>query len=270
MTREFSADEMIAACISRHIQDGDVVVQGLATPLTMAGYILAKLTHAPNAVLASAIGNAVTLHWRPLSLSRVEEMWLDAPLHRLNFSEIACELLTVIQPKEFLRPAQVDQRGDFNNVVIGDWHRPRLRLPGGGGIADITTFESRVYLYVPRHTTRTFVERVDFRSGLGTRPGVESDWYLVTDLGTFDLHEERVRLKSVHPGVSADDVQASTGFALEAEDPLETTEPPTGEETRLLRDVIDPFNIRRLETTSGNARRALLRDIIRRESEQKE
>lgn len=266
MTPEFGADELIAACISRRIQDGDIVVQGLATPLTLAGYILAKLTHAPNLVMASAIGNVATLGWHPLSLSRVEAMWLDKPLRRLDFSEISCELLTAVQPKEFLRPAQIDHQGHFNNVTIGDWRAPALRLPGCGGIADITPLYRRVFLYVPRHTPRVFVEKVDFRSGVGWQPGKERDWFLVSDLGTFDLHQGQVRLKTLHPGVTLEQVQSQTGFPLRAAEPLEETAPPSAEELRLLREVIDPLAIRRIEMLSGIDRKAFLREIIRRES----
>lgn len=266
MTEEFTADEMIAVCISRCMENGDVVVQGLATPLTLAGYILAKLTHAPDLVLASAIGNAITLDWKPLSLTFVEEMWLSKPLHRLNFSEISCELLTTIQPKEFLRPAQVDQSGHFNNVVIGRWRSPALRLPGCGGIADITPMYDRVLLYVPRQNARTFVPQVDFRSGVGYLPDRERLWYLVSDLGTFDLYEGRVRLRSVHPGVTADDVRAKTGFEMLLAKDLETTPAPTREELRLLREVIDPQNIRKLETLGSKERMTLLRQIVQNES----
>ncbi len=266
MTLEFTADEIIAVCISRRIQDGDMVVQGLATPLTLAGYILAKLTHAPNITMASAIGNVVTLGWHPLSLSRVEAMWLDKPLRRLDFSEIGCELLPTIQPKEFLRPAQVDRQGHFNNVVIGDWGAPALRLPGCGGIADITPIYRRVYLYVPRHSARVFVEKVDFRSGVGWQASEERDWYLVSNLGTFDLHQGQVRLTALHPGVSLEEVQSRTGFPLQVASPLEETAPPTAEELHLLREVIDPLDVRKTEMLGGDDRRKLLREIIRREN----
>ena len=266
MTLEFTADELIAACISRRIQDGDMVVQGLATPLTLAGYILAKLTHAPNIVMASAIGNVATLGWHPLSLSRVEAMWLDKPLRYLDFSEIGCELLPTMQPKEFLRPAQVDRHGHFNNVVIGDWNAPTLRLPGCGGIADITPIYHRVFLYVPRHSAKVFVEKADFRSGVGAKPGEERDWVLVSNLGTFDLHQGQVRLKTLHPGVSLEQVQECTGFSLQVAAPLEETAPPTAGELRLLREVIDPLGLRKTEMLSGDERKSLLQDIVHRES----
>jgi len=265
MKPEFTPDEIIATCISRRLRDGDIVVQGLSTPLTLAGYILAKCTHAPNLVLASAVGMAVTLDWKPLSLVHDEAMWLDRPLRRMNFPSICREILPTLEPREFLRPAQVDPRGHFNNVCIGDWHRPRLRLPGCGGIADITPIYRRVELYVPRHDARVFVPAVDFVSGVGHIPDRPRDWYLVSDLATFDLHEGQVRLVSLHPGVSLDDVRARTGFPLRVASPLSETPPPTAEELRLLREEIDPLGIRKLETVGGAARAQLLKEIIHRE-----
>jgi len=274
---DYTIDELICACIARQIEDGEAVAQGIATPLVAAGYILAKLTHAPNIVFASTIGNAVCNDWRPLSLSHVEETWLGRALRLLSFTEISGEILPTLQPKEFFRPAQIDAYGNFNNVVIGDYYQPRLRLPGCGGIADVTNFSTRIYLYVPRHERRVFVEQLDFRSGVG-HPSGESDIerqkrgitspgprYLVSDLGQFDFAHGRLRLTSRHPGVSVEEIQAKTGFPLEIAPDLEETTPPTEEEVRLLREEIDPLGVRRLECLTGQARRLALRGIIERE-----
>jgi hypothetical protein len=256
--------------------------------LVAAGYILAKLTHAPNIVFASTIGNTVCNDWRPLSLSRIEETWLGRALRLLSFTEISGEVLPTLQPKEFFRPAQIDTYGNFNNVVIGDYYQPRLRLPGCGGIADVTNFSTRIYLYVPRHERRVFVEKLDFLSGVGhlagwgkeerrrrgiTNPvGCETTHranpgprYLVSDLGQFDFAHGRLRLTSPHPGVSVEEIQAKTGFPLEIAPDLEETMPPTEEEVRLLREEIDPLGVRRLECLTGQARRLALREIIERE-----
>jgi len=246
--------------------------------LVAAGYILAKLTHAPNITFTSAIGNAICDDWRPLSLSRIEDAWLGQARRLLSFAEISCELLPTRQPKEFFRPAQMDAYGNFNNVVIGDYYQPRLRLPGCGGIADVTNFSRRIYLYVPRHERRVFVEKLDFRSGVGhlagesqeerrergiTSPGPR---YLVSDLGQFDFAHRRLRLVSCHPGVTAAEVQAKTGFPLEIASDLAETVPPTEEEVRLLRERIDPLGVRKLECLTGQARRLALREIIERET----
>ncbi len=276
---DYTTDELICACIARQIEDGEAVAQGIATPLVAAGYILAKLTHAPSITFASTIGNALCDDWRSLSLSRIEEAWLGQARRLLSFTEISAELLPTLQPKEFFRPAQIDAYGNFNNVVIGDYDQPRLRLPGCGGIADVTNFSRRIYFYVPRHEQRVFVEKLDFRSGVGylggesqeerrergiTSPGPH---YLVSNLGQFDFAHGRLRLVSCHPGVATGEVQAKTGFPLEIADDLKETMPPTEEEVRLLREEIDPLGLRKLECLTGQARRLALREIIEQEKQ---
>ena len=140
---DFTADELMSTCIAHQIDDGELVVQGLATPLVTAGYLLAKLTHAPNLLFASAIGQALCRDWAPMGLSGIESLWLDKALVSLGFTRSVAELLPIFHPKEFFRPAQIDPRGNFNNVVIGsDYSRPLMRLPGSGGIPDVTTYSS--------------------------------------------------------------------------------------------------------------------------------
>jgi acyl CoA:acetate/3-ketoacid CoA transferase beta subunit len=267
---DYTIDELISVCIARQIADGEVVAQGIATPLVAAGYLLAKCTHAPNLLFASAIGQGVCRDWAPLGLARVEALWLDKAMLSAGFARVATEILPRMRPLEFFRPAQVDARGNFNNIALGsNYRRPRLRLPGTGGIPDVTTYEERVYLYVPRHSRVTFVEQVDFVSGLGhvpERTRGAGPCYLVSDLAQFDFAGGRMRLTFLHPGVTLRQVQAKTGFALEVAPDYEETPPPTAEEVRLLREAIDPLGVRRLELLGGSARRDLLREILAREA----
>jgi len=262
-------DELMCVCISRQIVDGEAVGQGIATPLVMAGVILAKLTHAPNILLASAIGQSVCRDWTPLGLARVEEQWIGKGLILLTFSEIACELLPRVKMKEFFRPAQIDSRGNFNNVFVGtNYDRPQMRLPGSGGIADVTAYNDKSCLYVPRHSRAVFAEPIDFVSGLGHRPDRidgTGPVYLVSNLGQFDYADGRMRLTTFHPGESIAKIQAKTGFPLDVAPDARETEPPTVEEVRLLREQIDPLNVRKMEMLSGAQRKALIRDILRRE-----
>ncbi|HZD10822.1 MAG TPA: CoA-transferase [Candidatus Binatia bacterium] len=268
---DYSIDELISVCISRQIEDGEVVAQGIATPLVAAGYLLAKVTHAPNITFISAIGQALCRDWAPLGIATIEALWIGRGLMSVGFVQAACDLLPRFGPKEFFRPGQVDACGNFNNVFIGsDYAQPRLRLPGSGGIADVTVFEENVFLYVPRHGRHTFVRQLDFRSGLGhdgRRREGNGPRYLISDLGQFDFapQDGRMRLTSLHPGVSLKRVQAKTGFELLITDPLGETEPPTAEELRLLREQIDPLGVRTLETLSGAARRERLRELLERE-----
>lgn len=272
MSHEYTIDELISVCISRQIKDGEVVAQGIATPLVAAGYLLAKVTHAPNLTFISAIGQALCRDWAPLGIATIEQLWIRQGLLSVGFVQAASDLLPRFGPKEFFRPGQVDAHGNFNNVFMGgSYDTPRLRLPGAGGIPDVTVFEENVYLYVPRHGRHTFVRELDFLSGLGHHPARRAGYgprYLISDLGQFDFDPEsgRMRLLSLHPGVKLRRLQAKTGFELIVPDEIPQTAPPTPEELRLLREEIDPLGVRVLETLSGAARRNKLREILAREN----
>jgi acyl CoA:acetate/3-ketoacid CoA transferase beta subunit len=266
---DYTIDELIAVCMARQVQDGELLAHGLATPLVAAGYVLAQRTHAPNAYFASAVGQGVVQGWAPLGVARAEELWVGKALANASFVTLAADILHTISPKEFFRPAQLDPYGNSNNIAIGsDYRRPRLRLPGTGGIPDVSVYSGGMYIYVPRHSRAVFVPALDWRSGLGHDPARQrgsGPHYLVSDLGQFDWANGRMRLISVHSGVTAERIQAKTGFELDIAPEVGETPPPTAEDIRLLREEIDPLGVRRLETLAGTARRDHLRDILIRE-----
>ena len=263
---KITPEEYMVVCMARQVEDGEIVAQGLATPLVAAAYLLARYTHAPNLYFASAIGQGVCRNPAPLGLTQVESLWLDRSLTNIGFVRAVADVLPVLKPKEFFRPGQLDARGNFNNIAFGqDYRTPRLRLPGTGGIPDVTTMSHDVYLYVPRHSRVTFVEKLDFVSGLGYDPSRRSGQgprFLVTDLGQFDYAHERMRLVSHHPGTTIAQIKAKTGFEFEISPAVHITPPPSEMEIRLLRDEIDPLGIRNLESLGGAARRELLQRII--------
>lgn len=272
---DVTPDEIMVFSIARQITDGEIVAQGLATPLVTAGYLLARCTHAPNLYFTSAIGQGICRRPAAFSLTRVESLWLDQSLVNVGFARAAADMLPRLRPKEFFRPAQVDPFGNFNNIAFGrSYERPRLRLPGTGGIPDVTTYISDICLYVPRHSRLTFVPQLDFVSGMGHNPERRQGLgprCLISDLGVFDFgggtaEQPRMRLVSLHPGVNLDHVQRHTGFPIETVSPLQETPLPGAEELRLLREEIDPMGIRRLESLSGAARRQLLHEIIIQET----
>jgi acyl CoA:acetate/3-ketoacid CoA transferase beta subunit len=267
---DFTIDELICACISRQVADREVLAQGINTPLVMAGFTLAKLTHAPNVRFTSAIGQSLCQDWGPLGVGRIEDLWLGKALLHVGFVTASADLLPKFQPKEFFRPAQVDACGNFNNVAFGsNYGRPRMRLPGTGGIPDVTVNYSHVYLYVPRHSRVTFVETADYVSGMGHVPHRKrgaGPKYLISDLGQFDWQNGRMRLTSHHPGVTIEQIQKKTGFELEIASNVCETEPPTDDEILLLRQKIDPLGVRRLEMLGGSARKDLLREILAQEN----
>jgi acyl CoA:acetate/3-ketoacid CoA transferase beta subunit len=272
---DITSDEIMVFCMARQVCDGEIVAQGLATPLVTAAYLLARQTHAPNLYFTSAIGQGVCRQPAPLGLTMVESLWLDRSMINLGFVRAAADILPRLRPKEFFRPAQIDPAGNFNNIAFGkDYRHPRLRLPGTGGIPDVTTFIDDIQLYVPRHSRLTFVPRLDYISGLGHHParrlGSGPD-YLVSDLGQFDFgggtpEQPRMRLTSYHPGVDVAYIQAHTGFIFDIIEDIHMTPIPSPDELDLLRYEIDPLGIRRLEALSGAERRRVLREIIASEA----
>jgi acyl CoA:acetate/3-ketoacid CoA transferase beta subunit len=269
---DWTIDEIICVCIARQVEDGEGLAQGIATPLVAAGYLLAWHTHAPNLYFASAIGQSICREGAPLGIASIEALWLDKAMNNLGFVHIAADILPRVRPKEFFRPGQVDPHGNFNNIAFGkDYRHPRLRLPGTGGIPDVSNILEEIYLYVPRHSRVTFVKKLDFLSGLGHHPARKKGkgpCYLVSDLGQFDYANGRMRVTHLHPGVELERVRAKTGFELEVSSHLTTTEPPTEEDVRLLREVIDPLGLRKMELLSGPERRRALRAALNKELEQ--
>jgi glutaconate CoA-transferase subunit B len=182
------------------------------------------------------------------------------------------ELTTI----EWFRPAQVDQYGNTNNICIGEWDNPKVRLPGCAGIADFSMFYSRgSFLYTPRHNKRTFVptEKLFFTSGVGFPEGKPSlcggagPQCVVTDLAYLDFDEKskRMRVSSIHPDSTLEEVKENTGFELLVPDNIIETNPPSEEELSLLREKVDPLGIRKLEVLAGEEREKLLNQIIKKE-----
>jgi acyl CoA:acetate/3-ketoacid CoA transferase beta subunit len=141
--------------------------------------------------------------------------------------------------------SQIDRFGNQNISCIGSFEKPKSQLLGVRGAPGNTVNHATSY-WVPKHSTRVFVEKVDMVSGVGTDrdvPGILRR--VVTDLAVLDLQGPGgvMRLVSVHPGVTVEDVQAATGFELHVEDVVESRL-PTDEELRLIREVLDPKGLR--------------------------
>ncbi len=154
----------------------------------------------------------------------------------------------------FLGAAQIDRFGNINTTVIGDYARPRTRLPGSGGACEIAINARQVFV-IMRQSTRSFVERIDFRTSPGNLGGAEAaartrreqGWMgsgpsvVVTDLGIYHFDQDgEMRLDSLHPGATLDQVRGSMGWEVRTATDLARTLPPTSEELRLIREELDP------------------------------
>jgi len=276
-SKDYTTDEMMTVLMAREVRNDDVMIVGVATPMVWAAFTLAKVTHAPDAIYHYIMGNTFVLEPRQVSLLYLEMN--TARAYRFQDS-VECTLESLPSDKlttiEFFRPAQIDQYGNSNNICIGDWNKPKIRLPGAAGILDFSMFYKRgSFLYTPRHDTRTFVptEKLDFISGVGFPDGKPSicggagPQCVITNLAylDFDDNTKRMKLDSIHPGVDLETLKDSTGFELITPNELKETLPPTKKEIQLLREKVDPLNIRKLEVLSGNEREALLDDIIQKE-----
>ncbi|MFL6158157.1 MAG: CoA-transferase, partial [Marmoricola sp.] len=149
---------------------------------------------------------------------------------------------------------QIDRYGNQNISAIGDFERPRRQLLGSRG-APGNTVNNRTSYWVPKHGPRVFVENVDIVSGVGPKRAKEAGpaaakyndiHRIVSNLGVFDVRGEgdTVRLLSVHPGVSVDEVVAATGFALAVSEEVAETRAPSETELMIIRNVLDPKSLR--------------------------
>jgi glutaconate CoA-transferase subunit B len=243
MTAGWTAEEMMTVAAARLLKNGTVCFVGIGLPSAAAN--LARLTHAPEIVLiyeSGCIGTKPTV--LPLSIGD---------------GELAETADTVVSVPEifrywlqggridvgFLGAAQLDRFGNINTTVIGDYGRPSVRLPGAGGAPEIATLAGEVFIIL-RHGKRALVDRLDFVTSQGFRPGErvqgagrrgKGPSVLVTDLGILkpDPDTRELTLVSLHPGTTAEQAKAATGWALKLAPDLKETPPPTPVELEALR-----------------------------------
>ncbi|RVU22202.1 CoA-transferase [Streptomyces antnestii] len=233
----------MVACADAWRDSGEI----LASPMGMVpsvGARLAKRTFSPDLVLTD--GEAMTVR-----LDGEAEGWLPYRQH--------LTLVTSGKRHVMMGASQIDRHGNQNISCIGDWDRPARQLLGVRG-APVNTLNNPVSYWVPKHSARVFVEKVDMISGVGydsaAAAGPSATRYhriprVVSNLGVFDFEtpDRSMRLVSVHPGVTVDEVRAATGFDLVLPDGGEVpfTREPTPDELRLIREVIDPKGLRERE-----------------------
>ena len=203
---------------------------GVGRPSTAA--ILARMVHNPELVLVYESGTIGAKPYRvPLSIG-------DGELaETADFVVSVPEMFNYwIGPGRvqvaFLGAAQVDRFANLNSTVIGDYDHPRTRLPGAGGAPEIATGCDEVVVIAP-HNPRTFVERLDFLTTTGARTTA-----VITDLGVLEPRDGELTLTTVHPGVTAEQVQEATGWTLSVADQVATTEPAAGEELQALEELL--------------------------------
>ncbi|MEU0583428.1 CoA-transferase [Streptomyces sp. NPDC006132] len=236
MTGATRAEYCVIACADAWRGDGEV----LASPMGLIpslGARLARLTFAPDLLLTD--GEALLV--RP---DGTPEGWLPYRQH--------LALVTGGRRHVMMGASQLDRFGNQNISCIGDWQRPRRQLLGVRG-APVNTLNNPTSYWIPRHSRRVFVERVDLVCGVGYDRAAGARYHriprVVTDLGVFDFatSDRSMRLASLHPGVTPEQVSQATGFELTVPDEVPATREPTAEELRLIREVLDPAGARARE-----------------------
>jgi acyl CoA:acetate/3-ketoacid CoA transferase beta subunit len=240
------AEICVVACAEAWRGDGAILASPMGLIPTL-GARLAQLTFAPRLLLTD--GEAYLLAPAPDGGDRVVEGWLP---YRSVFTMVAAGRRHVM-----MGAAQIDRFGNQNISCIGDWARPRAQLLGVRG-APGNTLNHPVSYWVPRHSRRVFVERVDMVSGIGhdraAALGQQAARFhklrvVVTNLAVLDFQTagRAMRLRSVHPGATAADVAAATGFPLAVPGEVPATRLPTPAELALIRGTLDPGGRREKE-----------------------
>ncbi|HTW89224.1 MAG TPA: CoA-transferase subunit beta [Candidatus Binataceae bacterium] len=243
---DYSADEMMTIAAARLLRDRQVCFVGIGLPSAAAN--LARLTHAPNIALIYESG---TIGTRPdiLPLSIGDGILAETADALVSVPEMFRYWLQGGRIDiGFLGAAQVDKYGNINTTVIGDYRKPKVRLPGAGGAPEIAT-AARDILIIIRHSPRAFVEKVDFITSVGLLDattdrralGIHGNGpaAIVTDLGILkpDPKTRELVLASIHPGVAVEQVRDATGWPLRVIEGLPVTEPPRSDELGVLRDL---------------------------------
>jgi glutaconate CoA-transferase subunit B len=255
MEKNYSINELIACVIARTVKDGESLQCGANAIVPRAAFLLAHLHHGPNnrILIGRTYANLFTVPVLQLYDSNTDwraARWGEYIIpHDESFSFSPKKQIDVFA----IGAMQVDAFGNTNMIGIGKDHRKlKVRGPGGVGTTPASALVNRYYILMGSHDKRTFVEKCDFVSGIGFGDGPEfrekhclpggGPYYCTTPLCIFDFDEttKRIRLKSVHPGVSVEDVIANTGFEIAIPDDVEVTQGPTEKELSILRTRIDP------------------------------
>jgi glutaconate CoA-transferase subunit B len=250
-TPTYSSSELMTINAARMLRNGDKVFVGVGLPNLACN--LAQRTHAPDLLL---IYEAGVIGARP---SRLPLSIGDPTL--VSGAAGVCSMYDIFSlylqrgnvDVGFLGGAQIDQFGNINATVIGDYHHPKVRLPGSGGSMEIAAWANRCYMITP-HQKRRFPARLDFCTSAGYLDGRANrqatgvrgagPQAVVTDLGILEPDETgELVLAALHPGISIEQACASTGWPLKTSPALKYTLPPLPEELRILREELDPQGI---------------------------
>ncbi len=248
MNLDYTPSELMAVAGARELQDRQVVAVGLGLP--MVASFLAKQTHAPNMTMLFELG---VIDPQPVDCGvglADPRVW-----YRANVLSSFVDILGAVLHRGrvdvgFLGGLEVDQYGNLNTSIVGDPKGQFRHMIGSGGANDIASCAGRTII-IMRHEARKLKKNISFITSPGYITGSDSRSQaglgggpsrVITDKAIFGFHPEtkQMMLISIHPGNTLEDVLGTMGFAPVVPQGLPFTEPPTGEQLRLIREVIDP------------------------------
>ncbi len=248
---EFTRAEACAVAVAEIFRgDGEIMASSFGT-VPAIGARLAKLTFEPDLMLTDGIAHLLA-DVQPVSgdadPNPVIEGWM--PFRRV-FDTLWSGRRHVV-----MMASQIDRYGNHNFACIGDYAVPKAQLLGMRGAPGNTISHPTSY-WVPNHSPKVFVEKVDVVSGMGydraAKLGASARFHeirrVISNLAVFDFAtpDHRMRLASLHPGVTVDEVVSGTGFELAIDGDVHETPAPSGEQLRLIREVLDPQSLRDVE-----------------------
>jgi glutaconate CoA-transferase subunit B len=246
---EYAPYELMAAAGTRELKDGEIVVVGLGLPVIAT--FLAQRTHAPNITILLELGvvdpEPIEVGVHGLSDPRI---WYRAKVHTNFASTLGAVLHKGLVDVGFLGGLEIDAYGNLNTTLLGDPTGKFRRFTGSGGGNDVASNAKRTVVLI-RHEARKLNEAVSFitspgylrgdgeRENRGLRGGPSR---VITDKAVFgfDPESKRMRLESIHPNTTLEDVLLNMSFKPIVPEVLPVTAPPTAEQVRLIREEIDP------------------------------
>ena len=246
MVADYKPNEMMTIAAARALRNSDVCFVGIGMPSAASN--LARLTHAPDIKLIYESGTIATKpDVLPLSIGDGE------------LCETALTTTTVVEMFRywlqggrmtvgFLGGAQIDRFANLNTTVVGDYHKPKVRLPGGGGAPEIASACGEIFV-IMNQSPRAFAAKLDFVTSMGHGDGgdhrarlglkTKGPTRLITDLCVFepDPATKEMTVTTIHPGVTREEIKAQTGWPVRFAPTLTETPKPTTNELAVLRDL---------------------------------
>lgn len=246
----FTANELMVCEAARQLRDGEVVFVGIGLPNLACN--LARRLHAPRLVLVYESG-AVGAEPKRLPISIGDPSLVTDSLSVCSmFDVFSYYLQGGLIDVGFLQGAQIDRFGNLNTTVIGEYAHPKVRLPGSGGACEIAILAKRVFV-IALQSKRSFPENVDFITSPGFVDSAETRDRLgmpgagpsmvITNLGCYEFADGEMVLTSLHPGCTVEQVHENTGWNIRVSSHLGTTNVPTAEELRIIREELDPKHL---------------------------